>query len=132
MIALIALSLLQAAPDAAGAEPEAAALAELEARGRRLFLRCQACHALADGEPHKVGPSLYGFWGEPAASREGFGYSDALASAEIVWDAESLHAFLERPSRAVPGTTMAFAGLSREADRDAVIAYMRAQTGAED
>jgi cytochrome c len=124
MIALLALGLLQAEPAVA----DAASLAELEARGRRVYLRCQACHALEQGAVHKVGPNLYGFLNEPAASREGFTYSTALSQADIVWDEDALDAFLERPAAIVPGTTMAFAGLRREADRDAVIAYLKAET----
>lgn len=131
MIALLLAAALQAPPQAAPADAaptERATLAELETRGRRVYLRCQACHALDAGDPHKVGPNLYGFYGAPAASRDGFSYSPALSQVELVWDEASLDAFLARPAGAVPGTTMAFAGLPREADRAAVIAYLRART----
>ena len=126
--ALIAAGLQAAAP---AADEDAAALADLVARGERVYIRCMACHALKAGEPHKVGPNLHGFWGEPAASREGFDYSGALEEAGVVWTAETLDPFLEAPNRYVPGTTMAYAGLRREQDRAAVIAFLRAATASD-
>ncbi len=118
-------SLLAAA--LAAALPPAGALAqptaELAARGRLLFLQCRACHGVAAGEPHKVGPNLHGIMGAPAASRPGFAtYSAALKASGLVWTEGELDRFLAAPGRAVPGTSMAFAGMERPADRAALIA----------
>ncbi|MFN7001065.1 c-type cytochrome [Thermaurantiacus tibetensis] len=109
--------------------PASAQTADPAARGRLLFLQCRACHTLAAGEPHKVGPNLHGLFGAAAASRPGFAaYSKPLRESGILWDEAALDRFLAGPGRAVPGTTMAFAGLPKPEDRAAVIAYLRAAT----
>jgi cytochrome c len=42
----------------------------------------------------------------------------------LTWDAETLSRFLQSPSKVVPGTRMAFPGLSKPEDRADVIAYL--------
>lgn len=51
-------------------------------------------------------------------------YSDALQSAGLVWDAETMTAFLIKPKKLVPGTLMSFAGLEKEADIVNLLAYL--------
>ncbi len=97
-------------------------------RGRILFLQCQACHSLGDGEAHRVGPNLHGLFGRKAASQPGFGYSEAMQQSGIVWDAAQLNEFLTMPSAKVPGTIMAFAGVAKDSDRMALLSYLRSQT----
>ena len=99
--------------------------------GKRVYLRCRSCHTLKEGEPHLTGPNLYGFLGRPAASKEGFRYSNPLIDAELIWDTETLDAWLESPSKSVKGTTMAFAGLRKPNDRAALIAYLEHETGSD-
>lgn len=102
---------------------------ELIKVGQRTFIRCAACHAVEPGLAHKVGPNLYGVWGAPAASRDGFvRYSEALSESDIIWNAETLDAFLTKPSDFVSGTTMAFGGLSSAEKRAALIAYLKVKT----
>ncbi len=111
------------------AAPAAAQAADPEARGRLLFLQCRACHTLALGEGHKVGPNLNGVMGAAAGTRPGFAaYSKALRESGITWDEAALDRFLAAPGRAVPGTSMAFAGLPRPEDRAAVIAFLARAT----
>lgn len=126
---VIALAGLMAMPLLAAPARAQAPAADPAARGRVLFLQCRACHGLAAGEPHKVGPTLHGIMGAKAATRPGFAnYSAALKASGLTWTDAELDRFLTAPGRAVPGTTMAFAGLSRPADREAVIAYLRSAT----
>ncbi len=120
------------AGDGAAAEP-AYDMASLVAaadvkRGQTLYLQCRACHALNDGEPHKVGPNLHGFFDKPAAQAPGFAYSDALKAADVTWDVNALDQWLASPSRLVPGTSMVFIGVSKPEDRASVIAYLQAAT----
>ncbi|MEE3361103.1 MAG: cytochrome c family protein [Pseudomonadota bacterium] len=97
------------------------------AKGEKVFRKCQACHAVGEGAENKVGPVLNGLLGRAVAAGEGFEYSDALAAkgAEgVVWDEDTLEAFLEKPRDWAPGTKMSFAGLRKEDDRENVIAYL--------
>lgn len=95
------------------------------AAGKRLYLRCIACHSLSASGPAKVGPHLQGIVGRRAAAVPRFNYSPALARSGLVWNEATLDRWLQRPPGLVPGTTMAFAGLSDPAQRRALIAYLR-------
>jgi cytochrome c len=100
-------------------------------RGAILYKRCRACHTLDQGDRNKVGPNLWGIFGQTAGAREDFNYSAAMAGSDIVWTDATLSAYLEKPSAYIPGNRMSFAGLRKEKDRLAVIEYLRANTGAE-
>jgi len=97
------------------------------AKGERLFARCRACHALEAGQ-NKVGPSLHGVFGREAGTVEGFNYSDALKSADIVWNEETMDHWLENPREYIPGNKMVFPGLRKEQDRQDIIAYLKEAT----
>ena len=105
-----------------------AAIAEGDAKkGKRIFNKCKACHAVGEGAKKKVGPVLNGIVGAAAGQSEDFKYSDALlAAAEegLVWDAENLAVFLTKPKDLIKGTKMSFAGLKKQKDIDDVIAYL--------
>jgi cytochrome c len=47
-----------------------------------------------------------------------------MAGSGLVWDAETLNGFLEKPKKYLKGTKMSFAGLKKEKDRANVIAYL--------
>lgn len=104
------------------------AAAQDVARGQLLFLQCRACHTLKAGEPNKVGPNLHGFLKRPGGSATGFKYSAAFAAAKPVWTDAILDRWLARPAAMTPGTTMAFAGVAKPADRAAIIAYLKQAT----
>ena len=77
-------------------------------------------------ERHKSGPHLVNLFGRAAGSAEGFKkYSKAMKGSGVVWDAETLDAYLEAPKKYIKGTRMAFAGLKKEKDRANVIAYLQ-------
>ena len=75
------------------------------AAGEKGFRRCKACHSVSNGEDVIVrggrsGPDLYGVIGRPAGAVEGFRYSAALTAAGeagLVWDADTLVAFVTDP-----------------------------------
>jgi cytochrome c len=67
---------------------------------------------------------MYGVVGRAAGSVEGYKYSKAMAGSGLVWDAETLNGFLEKPKKYLKGTKMSFAGLKKEKDRANVIAYL--------
>jgi cytochrome c len=118
----------QAAPAAPAAEPIGPLLASADVdAGRQQAQRlCASCHTFTQGGNNGVGPNLYGVVGGPHAHVPGFNYSASMRGmSDKPWDYEALSAFLQRPSAAVPGTRMAFAGISNAQQRANVIAYLR-------
>lgn len=97
------------------------------ANGEKLFARCKACHSLEAGE-NKIGPSLAGLFGRKAGGVEGFNYSDAMKSADVVWDEETLSNYLADPREFIPGNKMLFPGLPKEQDRLDIVAYLKEAT----
>jgi cytochrome c len=97
--------------------------------GQKVFRKCQACHTVEEGAPHRVGPNLYDVLGRDKASAEGYNYSSALTGLEGEWTVEDMAAYLENPRAYAPGTKMTFAGLKSEDERAAVIAYLRQHGG---
>lgn len=93
--------------------------------GALAYLRCASCHAVAAGAAGRIGPNLQTVYGRKAGSLAGYNYSAAMKAKQFAWDNAKLDAWLARPSAVVPGTTMAFAGMSNPKDRAAIIAYLR-------
>ncbi|MBC6402545.1 MAG: cytochrome c family protein [Hyphomonadaceae bacterium] len=102
--------------------------AMVEADGVRVFRKCASCHNAEEDGDHSTGPNLWDIVGTAAAGKDGFNYSASLVNSGIVWDYETLDAYLERPSRRVSGTAMNFIGLKKPEDRAAVIEYMRVRS----
>ena len=92
-------------------------------KGKKVYNKCKACHALKAGKK-KVGPSLHGIMGKEAAKMKGFKYSKAMKKSGVTWDEATLDKFLTKPKKFMKGTKMSFAGLKKEADRANVIAYI--------
>lgn len=93
--------------------------------GKKVFMRCVACHAVQPSAGPKMGPNLSGIAGRKAAAVPNFKYSAALKKANLKWDDATLDKWLAKPSAVVPGNSMAFAGLPNPADRANVIAYLK-------
>ena len=98
----------------------AAAAADAK-RGEELYARCAACHALAFD---RVGPRHCGLVGRRAGSVQGFEYSAAMKKSGVVWNAKTLDRFIADPLKALPGTTMTYAGIKDPAERADLIAYL--------
>ncbi|WP_120077857.1 c-type cytochrome [Aurantiacibacter odishensis] len=92
--------------------------------GSTVFLQCGSCH-VGDPGVNRIGPSLAGIVGREAGTVEGYQYTEANANSGITWTPEKLFQYLENPQRVVPGTKMAFAGLSDPQDRADVIAHLQ-------
>ncbi len=96
--------------------------------GKRLFILCASCHNVKKGEPHKVGPNLHGIFGQQAGVTKGFVFSEELINKDIIWDEETIRKWIENPAEYVPGTKMAFVGVKKPAQQDALIAYLKEVT----
>ena len=107
-----------------------AASAQDAAAGEHVFIKCKACHQIGEGAHNMVGPSLNGIVGRHSGVYPDYSYSDANKNSGLTWDEATLKDYLKNPRAKVPGTKMAFAGLSSEADIDNVIAYLK-QFGAD-
>jgi cytochrome c len=91
------------------------------ARGEAIYEACQDCHSL---DKNDVGPRHRGVFGRKAASLPDYDYSDALKSANITWNEETLDKWLTDPQAVAPGAKMFF-HLDNPQDRADVIAYLK-------
>ncbi|AIB13644.1 cytochrome c family protein (plasmid) [Azospirillum baldaniorum] len=106
-----------------------AAQAADAAAGKDVFKQCMACHTAEQGK-NKVGPSLFGVVGRPAASIDGFKYSKPMqekAAGGLTWTPDNLKAYITAPKEVVPGGTMAFAGIKDAGKVDDLVAFLAEQ-----
>jgi cytochrome c len=90
-------------------------------RGEQIYQACQDCHTL---DKNDVGPRHRGIFGRKAASLPDYDYSDALKSANIVWNQETLDKWLTDPQAVAPGAKMYF-NLANAKDRADVIEFLK-------
>lgn len=94
------------------------------AAGQKTFQgQCSTCHAVTQGS-NRIGPSLYGVVGRPAASVPGYKYSAAMTKSGLTWTAGELDTYLAAPRAAVPGTKMTYAGVKDATKRSDIVAYL--------
>ena len=111
---VVAAALLAAAP-AFAADP---------GNGKTVFGRCAICHTTDKGGPNGLGPNLFGVVGRKAASLPSYMYSGELKASGITWTPDKLKAWVSGPAKLVPGTKMAFGGISSSGQADDVVAYL--------
>ena len=94
-------------------------------RGAEVYRACAVCHSLAPGDHSRAGPSLYGVFGRPIASAEGYAFSDALKGMDIVWTPETVaELFTHGPDAYTPGSRMPDQRVTDPADRQALVDYI--------
>jgi cytochrome c len=123
-----ALLISLALPGAAQAAGDAEA-------GKKLFIKCQACHSLADGK-RKVGPSLYNLFNRKAGNFEGFNHSDDMTAAGAKidpWNADHFTQYIVDPNGYIGSvigkdkarTKMTFPGLKDDQEAQDILAYLQ-------
>lgn len=90
---------------------------------RRAFATCAGCHDVHPERGHRFGPNLHGVMGRTAGSVPGYHFSEAMRASDIIWDAQTLDAFLASPTRQIPGTRMVNSTTDPER-RQAIIEYL--------
>jgi len=98
------------------------------------FRKCAGCHKIEEGKRGGMGPNLYGIFNSPAGQVEGYRYSEWLKESGIIWDRESLHAWLsDRKTREeyfgkkVFKTKMMWTGIKKEEDMNAILDYLESK-----
>ncbi len=112
LIAFAALSVLAATPSFAEGDAD---------KGKKVFKKCKACHAVGEGAKSRVGPPLNNIFGMTAGTQEGFKYSKVMiekGKEGLVWNDETLGEFFKAPKRFMKGTKMSFAGFLKKKDID--------------
>jgi cytochrome c len=92
--------------------------------GKAVFQRCAICHKADKDAGNGLGPNLFGVVGRKSASLPGFEYSGALKASGITWTTDNLSKWVSGPAKMVPGTKMAFPGITSKADIRNVVAYL--------
>ena len=93
-------------------------------QGKAVFARCAICHNVEKDGGNGVGPNLFGIMGHKAASVDGFNYSGPMKASSIVWNDDKLSQWVAGPAKMVPGTKMAFAGITSKGQIADVVAYL--------
>ena len=98
------------------------------------FRKCAGCHKIEEGKKGGMGPNLWGIYGSPAGQVEGYRYSKWLKESGIVWNRESLQAWLsDRKTREeyfgkeVFKTKMMWTGIKKEEDMNVILDYLEKQ-----
>src|ERR1041384_5896997 len=97
-------------------------------RGQRIFHPCAACPSLQP-DKNMPGPSLSGIWNRKAGTVASFSrYSPALKSADVVWDDQTLDAWITNPQLVIPGNEMTFPGVRDPQHRIDLLAFLKEAT----
>jgi cytochrome c len=99
------------------------------ALGARAFRACAACHSV-EANRNMTGPSLAEVWNRKAGSLASFPrYSEAMKSSGVIWNDETLDAYLKSPAEFMPGNHMTFPGVPDDKARSAIIAFLKQASG---
>lgn len=110
--ALLSLATISAAP------------AQDVAAGKTSFNKCMACHAIGENAKNKVGPELNGLNGRKSGTAEGYSYSEANKNSGITWNEAEFKEYIKAPKAKIPGTKMAFAGITKQSEIDNLWAFI--------
>ncbi|GGM17809.1 c-type cytochrome [Pseudomonas asuensis] len=93
--------------------------------GKKYFTSwCGNCHKVGSYARGSFGPELNAIFGRQAGSTEDFNYSQPMKDSGIIWNEETLAAYLKDPDKVVPGTKMRFWGISNKQQIADLLAYL--------
>lgn len=88
---------------------------------------CRTCHSTDAGD-NRLGPNLHQIIGRKAGAAEGYAYSSAMKSADLVWDEATLDKFIADPDSVVPGNKMQpYNGMNDAVRREAIVGFLASQ-----
>ena len=93
--------------------------------GAVVFKNCSSCHQVGMNARNGFGPQLNALFGRRAGSAPDYAYSEAMRRSGIIWNAQTLAAFVRDPQKTVPGTKMRLWGISDDKEVTALIAYLQ-------
>lgn len=88
------------------------------------FEDCAACHGVTKDAGPNIGPNLWGVGGRQAGAAPDYPFSPALKAHGVTWTPETLQPFIVSPMGTVPGTTMAYPGVSDPTAAKAIADYL--------
>ena len=98
------------------------------------FRKCAGCHKIEQNKKGGMGPNLYGIFNSPAGQVEGYRYSEWLKESGIIWNRESLQAWLsDRKTREeyfgkkVFKTKMMWTGIKKEEQMKEILDYLESK-----
>ena len=98
------------------------------ARGQEIWADCSGCHEIGAGAEDNIGPHLNVLFGRRAAAHDGYPYSYGLTrmgADGLVWNFETLDAYIESPLAFASDTRMAYPGLEDPQERADLMAFLR-------
>jgi cytochrome c len=108
----------------AAATTASLASAQDVAAGKSSFNKCLACHSIGENAKNKVGPELNGLNGRKSGTAPGYSYSDANKNSGLTWDEATFKDYIKNPKAKIPGTKMAFAGITKESEVNDLWAFV--------
>jgi cytochrome c len=98
------------------------------AAGEALFRRnCGNCHKVGTGARAAFGPQLNGLFGRQAGTTPDYRYSPAMQKSTVVWNWDTLAAFIRDTDEVVPGNKMRFWGISDPEKIDSLLRFLQSQ-----
>ena len=95
------------------------------AAGKTVFARCAICHKVGTRAPAMAwAPICSALWAASRRRWRAFEYSGPLKASGITWTDDKLSEWVAGPAKMVPGTKMAFPGITSKADIRNVVAYL--------
>ena len=102
-----------------------AAAQDLDEAARQFMRHCGTCHSVAPDETLRLGPHLRGVIDRPAGAVDDYDYSEAMRTAGVVWDVETLDLYMTNSQALLPGANMAVRVRVAE-ERAAILDYLLA------